>query len=103
MDDANKFDLLLTDVVLPGAIDGPSIAKEAHERDPSLKIVYMSDHIKDFKLDYSGGRDGNKFHSKTLLLYPVEFQAQIKLRAVRCGMISQALSLPVDAAGLGPA
>jgi DNA-binding NtrC family response regulator len=55
MDDANKFDLLLADVVLPGAIDGPSIAKEAHERDPSLKIVYMSDHIKDFKLDYSGG------------------------------------------------
>jgi FixJ family two-component response regulator len=34
--------LLLTDVVLPGRMDGPHLAKEARRINPDLKVIYMS-------------------------------------------------------------
>lgn len=37
-----KIDLMLSDVILPGGQSGPDFAKEAVERYPNLKIVYMS-------------------------------------------------------------
>jgi CheY-like chemotaxis protein len=36
------IDWLLTDIVLPGAIDGWTVGAEFHERDPRRPIVYMS-------------------------------------------------------------
>ncbi|MBS0548750.1 MAG: MASE4 domain-containing protein [Proteobacteria bacterium] len=35
------FDLMLTDVIMPG-IDGPSLAKKVGERWPDLKVIFMS-------------------------------------------------------------
>ena len=37
-------DLLLTDLVLPGAIDGVELANEARQTKPGLKIILMSGH-----------------------------------------------------------
>ena len=37
----NTFDLMLTDVVMPG-VDGPQLAKTAAERWPAMKVVFMS-------------------------------------------------------------
>ncbi len=34
--------LLLTDVLLPGRMDGPHLAKEARRISPDLKVIYMS-------------------------------------------------------------
>ena len=39
--DAN-LDLLLTDIVLPGPMDGYSLAREAVNTRPALKVVYLS-------------------------------------------------------------
>ncbi|MES3008724.1 MAG: PAS domain-containing protein [Pseudomonadota bacterium] len=36
------FDLLLTDVIMPGGLNGPQLAKEARQLRPGLKILYMS-------------------------------------------------------------
>ena len=36
------IDLLLTDVVLPGAMSGPQIAEEARRRNPDIKVLFMS-------------------------------------------------------------
>jgi len=37
-----QIDLLLTDVILPGSMDGRAIAREACARRPVLDVVYMS-------------------------------------------------------------
>ncbi|MCH9051799.1 MAG: pyridoxamine 5'-phosphate oxidase family protein, partial [Proteobacteria bacterium] len=44
---AKAIDLLLTDVVLPGALSGPDLALEAGSRDNDLKIVFMSGYSED--------------------------------------------------------
>jgi CheY-like chemotaxis protein len=36
------FDVLLTDIVMPGELDGIGLAEEAHVRYPALKILLMS-------------------------------------------------------------
>lgn len=37
-----QVDMVLPDVVLPGGMSGPEFAKVAHERDPALKVAFMS-------------------------------------------------------------
>jgi len=39
---ANAIDLLLSDIVLPGGISGPEIAKKVRGKLPNLKILFMS-------------------------------------------------------------
>lgn len=41
-DHADSLDVLLSDVVLPGGVNGPQFAKQAKERCPELKIVIMT-------------------------------------------------------------
>lgn len=36
------FRLLITDVVMPGELDGYALARRARERDPSLPIIYTT-------------------------------------------------------------
>jgi len=42
LESASRVDLLLTDVVLPGAMSGPQIAEEARRRRPGIKVLLMS-------------------------------------------------------------
>jgi len=51
-------DLLLSDVILPGGMTGPDVARSALARNPALKIIYMSGYTDDVVLDY-GKLDGD--------------------------------------------
>ena len=42
-----KFDLLLTDVMLPGGMNGPEIAVEAKKICPGIKTLFMSGYTQD--------------------------------------------------------
>jgi len=44
---ANKLDLLLSDMVLPGGISGPELAAKAKDLCPKLKIVFMTGYAAD--------------------------------------------------------
>ena len=46
IDKAEKIDLLFTDVVMPGSINGWQLATEALHRRPALKILYTSGYAK---------------------------------------------------------
>ena len=45
-DDANQFDLLVSDVVMPG-MDGPSFAAHARKMRPGLRVVFISGYAED--------------------------------------------------------
>jgi signal transduction histidine kinase/ActR/RegA family two-component response regulator len=47
MDSGETIDLLFTDVIMPGAINGRQLAMEALQRRPSLKILYTSGYTED--------------------------------------------------------
>ncbi len=47
MTHAAGIDLLLTDVVLPGALNGPELAAEARRRNPAIKVIFMTGYAED--------------------------------------------------------
>lgn len=42
LEDGIPFDLMLTDVALPGGLRGPELARRARQRRPGLKVLFMS-------------------------------------------------------------
>jgi PAS domain S-box-containing protein len=46
-DTVDRVDLLLTDIVLPGGMNGPEIARLARLRLPDIKVLYMSGYPRD--------------------------------------------------------
>ena len=74
------FDLLLTDMVMPGSMDGETLAKLTKEKKPDAKIILMSGYSEDF------ARHG-KDESKTFSFLPKPFSlAQLleKIHTVLC-------------------
>jgi CheY-like chemotaxis protein len=65
IDQGAKIDLLFTDVVMPGSIDGWQLAVEALHRRPELKVLYTSGYA---RLDMS--RDGRLDTGGLLLAKP---------------------------------
>ncbi len=47
LDDRGPFDLLLSDVILPGEISGPELAAEINSKQPLMKILLMSGYASD--------------------------------------------------------
>jgi YesN/AraC family two-component response regulator len=48
----NRFDLLFTDVIMPGGIDGRQLAEEVARRRPSVKILYTSGYSDNAMVDH---------------------------------------------------
>ena len=56
VEDAESFDLLLTDVVLPGGYTGPQLAEEVLKRRPNMKVLFTSGYTED-AITHSGRLD----------------------------------------------
>ena len=69
------FDLLFTDVVLPGGMNGVEIAKEAKRLQPNIKVLYTSGYIENAVVHYGKLNPGmtlvNKPYRKAELLEKV--------------------------------
>lgn len=50
-----RVDVLLTDVVLAGDLDGPSLANHARRQRPELSVLYMSGYTQDAQLQLESG------------------------------------------------
>ena len=60
-------DLLLTDVLLPGGMNGQEIADLAHESQPKLKVLYMSGYSRDTIIDQGRLRPDVRLLSKPFI------------------------------------
>jgi CheY-like chemotaxis protein len=51
-----SFDLLLTDIRMPGTLDGWELARTARARWPGIKVVYLSGYSPEVQQPVAGGR-----------------------------------------------
>lgn len=75
LDDGHVFDLVLSDVVLPGGVSGPEFAVEVRSRNPDAKIIFMSGYALETSV-----RTGFKVTNSLLLNKP--FQRDILAKAL---------------------
>ena len=82
------FDLLLTDVVMPGTLQGPMLAKELTRRAPGLGIVFMSGYANEAAVHGNGLRPDDHYLMKPIqrreLLSVIETLLE-QMRAARRG------------------
>lgn len=62
-----SFDLLLTDVVMPGKFQGPALATELTSRAPKLQVIFMSGHPNEAAVHGNGVRATDKFLMKPVM------------------------------------
>jgi two-component system, cell cycle sensor histidine kinase and response regulator CckA len=60
----NAIDLLLADVIMPGGMNGPQLAKVLTSRWPALKVIYMSGYTNDMIAFYEVLESGLNFLQK---------------------------------------
>jgi CheY-like chemotaxis protein len=71
-----KIDLVLTDLVMPGGMDGRELASRLLSERPDLRVIYASGYSPDF-----AGRDLSLCHNERFVAKPVT--AEKLLRTVR--------------------
>jgi len=65
IDDGCDFDMLLTDVALPGGLNGRQVAEEVRRRRPDMRVLFTSGYARD-----ALGRDGRLDEGLTFLPKP---------------------------------
>ncbi len=81
-EDVGLFDLLLTDIVMPGEWQGPALAQALRRSVPDLKVLFMSGFPKE------AGMQGHALLSEDLLLVKPVLRDEL-LRAVRTALDSR--------------
>lgn len=66
-DQIEGFDLLLTDVVMPGDTQGPALAARLLERAPQLKVIFMSGYPNEAAIHGNGLRASDLFLMKPVM------------------------------------
>lgn len=61
-----RFDLLFTDLLMPGGMNGRQLADEARRNDPGLKVLYTSG----YTAEALSGRSGSEIEADLLLTKP---------------------------------
>lgn len=61
---ADHFDIVLTDVVMPGTLQGPGLASKALEINPKLRIVFMSGYANEASMNGNHIRPTDRFLMK---------------------------------------
>ncbi len=77
LDKHSEIDLLFTDVVMPGGMKGPELAREVRNRRPGTKVLYMSGYT-----EYGAFHDDMVETEGTLLSKPFqkgEFAEKLRL------------------------
>ncbi|TVP74059.1 MAG: PAS domain S-box protein [Rhodobacteraceae bacterium] len=69
-------DVLLTDVVMPGGLQGPMLARKLKELQPDLKIVFMSGYANEAAINGNGLRPDDVF-----LMKPIQREALLETLA----------------------
>src|SRR5690606_15100234 len=59
-----RFDLLFTDVVMPGGMNGPQLAAEAQKRYPDMKLLFTSGYTENAIVHHGRLDPGVKLLSK---------------------------------------
>jgi CheY-like chemotaxis protein len=59
-----SFDLLLSDIVMPGGMSGPELAERAQELQPGLKVLFMSGYAETALIDNSKIEVGTRLLNK---------------------------------------
>jgi len=49
-----EIDLMITDIIMPGGMNGVELAKKARELSPKLKVIYSSGYPSDALVERSG-------------------------------------------------
>ena len=58
------FDLLLSDVILPGGVSGPELVKQIKGDYPDLKVLFMTGYAESMKYKHNGGQEEYDLISK---------------------------------------
>jgi DNA-binding NtrC family response regulator len=61
------IDVLLTDVVVPGSVQGPVLAQRLSALNPELKVVFMSGYPNEAAVNGNGLRPNDRFLMKPVL------------------------------------
>lgn len=69
-------DVLLTDVVMPGSLQGPELARKLRERQPNLQIIFMSGYASESAINGNNLRADDHF-----LMKPIQLNELLNLLA----------------------
>jgi signal transduction histidine kinase/ActR/RegA family two-component response regulator len=68
LEQSDAIDLMLTDIVMPGDLQGPALARRVRERFPGVPIIFMSGYPREEALRQNGLSDED-----VLLMKPVQY------------------------------
>ena len=54
-----SFELLVTDIVMPGRLQGPDLAREIRKINPEMPVVFMSGYAREATIHGNGLRDSD--------------------------------------------
>jgi len=85
LDETDPFDLLLSDIILPGEWSGQELANEIVRRQPSIKILLMSGYASDASEKEAGPPDYANRLQKPFSMAALALKIRSVLRAEKAG------------------